>query len=452
MLRKTRWRIRLRGGLVKEELISMLFKNITILDDNYNAAENMYVGIKGDTIDYIGKEEPKEDYGESYDGKGKLLMSGFYNVHAHTPMTLMRGYGENMSLQDWLTKLIFPFEDKLNGDAVYAGMLLGIAESLRFGIVSTTDMYYFGDDMARAILETGVKNNLGRGVVNFSEEGDINDLIGFQETKHLFDTYHKAGNGRLKVDVSLHAEYTSNPKTALHLANYMKSVGANMHVHVSETQFEHEECKKRHGLTPIQYLNKQGIFDTKATAAHCVWLEGEDFDIVAEKGVTVASCPISNLKLASGVCNVPLLLSKGVNVAIGTDSVASNNSLNMIEEMKVFAIANKGKQFDPTLITPEETLRAATFAGARSQGRDDCGKLAAGFKADLIVMDLNQPNMHPVHNLANNLVYSASGSDVLLTMVDGKVLYKNGEYLTLDIEKAIFEAEKSTKRILGELK
>lgn len=432
--------------------MTMLFKNITILDENFDARQNMYVGIKGDSIDYIGTEEPKGDYGAAYDGIGKLLMSGFFNSHAHTPMTLMRGYGENMSLQDWLTKRIFPFEEKLRGEDVYAGMLLGIAESLRFGIVSTTDMYYFGDDMARAILESGVKNNLGRGVVNFSEEGEINDLQGFRETKQYFEAYHNEGNGRLKVDVSLHGEYTSNPKTALHLAEYMKSVGANMHVHVSETRFEHEECKKRHGLTPVQYLNKHGIFDTRATAAHCVWLEGEDFDIMAAKGVTAASCPISNLKLASGVCNVPLLLEKGVNVAIGTDSVASNNSLNMIEEMKVFAIANKGKQYDPTLITPVDTLRAATMAGAKAQGRDDCGKLAVGFKADLIVVDLSQPNMHPVHNLANNLVYSASGSDVLLTMVDGKVLYRNGEYLTIDIEKAIFDADQSTKRILGELK
>jgi 5-methylthioadenosine/S-adenosylhomocysteine deaminase len=429
----------------------MLFKNITILDENFIAREGMYVGIKNDTIDYIDTTEPTENYGESYDGRGKLLMSGFYNSHAHTSMTLMRGYGENMSLQDWLTKRIFPFEEKLNGEAVYAGTLLGIAESLRFGIVSTTDMYYFGDDMARAILESGVKNNLGRGVVNFSED-DIELLPGFQETKHLFDTYHNEGNGRLKVDVSLHGEYTSNPKTARHLAEYMKSVGANMHVHVSETQFEHEECKKRHGMTPVQYLSEQGIFDTSATAAHCVWIEGEDFDILAEKGVTVASCPVSNLKLASGVCNIPFLLGKGVNVAIGTDSVASNNSLNLIEEMKFFAVANKGKQYDPTLITPVETLRAATYAGAKAQGRKDCGKLVAGMKADLIILDLSQPNMHPVHNLANNIVYSASGSDVLLTMVDGEVLYKNGEYLTLDIEKTVFEAEKATKRILGELK
>ncbi len=429
----------------------MLFKNITILDENFIAKDNMFVGIKGEIIDYIGTEEPIENYGESYDGKGKLLMSGFFNAHAHTPMTLMRGYGENMSLQDWLTKRIFPFEDKLDGNAVYAGMLLGIAESLRFGIISTTDMYYFCDEMARAILESGVKNNLGRGVANFSED-NIELLPGFQETKHSFETYHNEGNGRLKVDVSLHAEYTSNPKTARCLAEYAKLVGANMHVHVSETEFEHEECKKRHGLTPVQYLNKQQIFDTPATAAHCIWIEGEDFDILAEKGVTVASCPVSNLKLASGVCNVPLLLKKGITVAIGTDSVASNNSLNMMEEMKFFAVANKGKQYDPTLITPIETLKAATIAGAKAQGREDCGKLAIGFKADLIVLDLTKPNMHPIHNLANNIVYSASGSDVLLTMVDGKVVYHNGEYLSIDIEKAIYQAEKATKRILGELK
>ena len=429
----------------------MLFKNITILDEDFIPRENMYVGIKGEIIDYIGNVEPEIDYGESYDGQGKLLMSGFYNAHAHTPMTLLRGYGENLSLQDWLTKRIFPFENKLNGDSVYAGMLLGIAESLRFGIVSSTDMYYFCDDMANAVLESGVKNNLSRGVVNFTED-DIDLLPGFIETKHLFENYHNEGNGRLKVDVSLHAEYTSNPKTAEHLAKYAVQTGANIHVHVSETQFEHNECKKKYGMTPVQYLNNYGIFDTKATAAHCVWLENEDFDILADKGVTVASCPVSNLKLASGVCNVPLLLSKGVNVTIGTDSVSSNNSLNMIEEMKFFTVVNKGKQLDPTLITPVDALRAATIAGAKSQGREDCGKLAIGFKADLIVLDLSNANMYPVHNMVTNIVYSASGSDILLTMVDGKVLYKNGEYLTIDLEKAIYNAEKETKRILGELK
>jgi 5-methylthioadenosine/S-adenosylhomocysteine deaminase len=428
----------------------MLFKNITILDENFMTRENMFVGIKGDTIDYIGSKQPIEDYGEDYDGQGKALMSGFFNAHAHTPMTLMRGYGENLALPDWLNK-IFAFEDHLDKDAVYYGMLLGIAESLKYGIVSSTDMYYFCDDMARAILESGAKNNLGRGVVNFTGQ-DIYTMPGFLETKYLFESYHNTGNGRLRIDVSLHAEYTSNPDTARKLAEYAKEVGANMHVHVSETQSEHEECKQRHnGLTPAQYLNSMGIFDNKTTAAHCVWVEEQDIELFQAKGVTVASCPISNSKLASGVLNIPHLLSKGVNVAIGTDSAASNNNLNFMEDIKFFALINKGKEYNPKLITPQEALYAATFAGAKSQGRYDCGKLAKGFKADLIVVDLLQPNMRPIHNLASNMVYAASGNDIVLTMVDGKVLYKHGEYLTIDIEKTIFAVEKATNRILGEL-
>lgn len=430
----------------------MLFKDITVLDDHCVTKQHQYVGIMGDKIQYIGDKMPQTDYGEMYEGKNKLLMSGFYNTHAHTPMMPMRGYGENLMLQDWLNQRIFPFEAELNGNTVYYSMLLGIAESLRFGIVSTTDMYYFCDDMVKAVIESGVKNNIGRGLTNFTDQ-DLDSLPAFQETKSLFEQYHKAADGRIIVDVSLHAEYTSNPKTVEQLANYMNSVGAGMHVHVSETTLEHEECKQRHdGLTPVRYLNQYGVFDTRATAAHCVWVDEEDMEILSQKGVTVASCPISNMKLSSGVCNVPALLKKGINVAIGTDSVASNNSLNFIEEMKFFAIANKEKRADPTLITPQETIYAATTAGAKSQGREDCGKLAVGMKADLIVLDLSQPNMYPIHNLANNIVYSASGSDILLTMVDGKVLYKNGEYLTIDVEKAIFETEKETARILTELK
>ncbi|MEG1930177.1 MAG: amidohydrolase [Anaerovorax sp.] len=428
----------------------MLFKNITILDENLEKQENMYVGIKGREIQYIGNEMPKELYGEQYEGRGKMLMSGFYNAHGHSPMMLMRGYGENMVLQDWLDKRIFPFEAKLTGDAVYWATSLAMAESLKFGIISTSDMYYFCEDMVRAVAESGAKNNICRSIVNFSDQG-IDELSAFQEAKDLFQRYHNAEMGRIKIDMSLHGEYTSNPKTVKQLADYTKKIGTGMQVHISETQFEHEECKKRHGLTPTQYLNDLGLLDSRTTAAHCVWVENEDFDILKEKGVTVASCPVSNMKLASGICNVPKLHEMGINVAIGTDSVASNNSLNFLEEMKVFAIAGKTRNNNPTLVTPIETLRAATIGGAKSQGRKNCGKLAVGCKADLIVMNLMSPNMQPIHDLANNVVYSANGSDVILTMVDGKVLYEDGAYKTIDVEKAIYHVNQETDRILGEL-
>lgn len=428
----------------------MLFKNISILDENFEIKHHMNVGTDGVHIDYIGSELPEKDYGRVYEGEGKLLMCAFYNAHGHSAMALMRGYGENMVLQDWLNKRIFPFEDKLDSNSVYWGTLLSMAESMRFGIVSTSDMYYFIDDMVKATLDSGMKGNISRAIVNF-DDSDVWQLPSMQEMKRTFEAYHNTEGERIKMDVSIHAEYTSRPSAVTAVSEYGKEAGTRMHIHVSETRSEHEECKQRHGKTPIQYFNDLGAFDLPAIAAHCVWIEGEDFDIIKEKGVTVAANPISNLKLASGVCNVPELLKRGINVAIGTDSVASNNSLNFFEEMKVFAMISKMMYHDPTVVTPEQTLRAATRGGALAQGREDCGLLKEGFRADLIVVDVDKPNMYPVHNMINNLVYSASGTDVVLTMADGKVLYENGEYLTLDICRTIREAENATQKILSML-
>lgn len=425
----------------------MLFNNITLIDEDIRVRENMYVGTKGAYIDYVGEEKPQEDYGEVYEGKNKLLLAGFVNAHAHSPMTLMRGYGENMNLQDWLNKKIFPFEANLNEESVYYGTLLAMAESMANGIVSTSDMYYFSEAMSRAILESGTKNNLSRSITNFSD-ANLWDLESAGEMRALYETMNGAGDGRLLIDMSLHAEYTSNPKTVAQLAEYTREIGANMQVHVSETLSEHEGCKEKYGMTPVAYLNSHGLFDTRTTAAHCVHIEGEDYDILKEKGVVVAVNPVSNMKLGSGVCNVPALLEKGVHIALGTDSVASNNSLDFIEEMKVMAIGTAMMYPDLVRVTPEDALRSATAGGAFSQGREDCGKLAVGYRADLITVDTSGPAMHPVHSIINNLVYSAGGRDVSMTMVDGKVLYKDGEYTTIDLERVVFETEKWTDEIL----
>lgn len=429
----------------------MLFKNITILNENLEIKKEQYVSVKGDKIEYIGDKPPEDVSGREYDGKGKLLMSGFYNAHAHSPMTLMRGYGENMALQDWLTKKIFPFEDKLDSNAVYWGTMLAMAESLRYGIVSTSDMYYFCEDMAEAVAECGAKSNISRSITNITGE-DPQSLVSMKENREFYEKYNNTAGGRIKVDMSLHGEYTSNPETAMALADCAREAGdVIMHVHLSETKLEHEECKQRHGMTPAEYMEKMGLFDVPAIAAHCVYAEDDDLDIFRAKGVTVATNPVSNMKLASGVCNASKVIEKGVNLAIGTDSVASNNSLDFIEEMKTLAIGNKVFFNDPTLLTPKEALRAATAGGAAAQGRHDCGALKEGNKADLIVLDISGPNMHPVHNLINNIVYSSSGRDVIMTMVDGKVLYENGIYSAIDMEKTIYEVEKATEKILERL-
>lgn len=429
----------------------MLFKEITILNKDFETEENMYVGVNGDTVEYIGKDKPAKDFGQEYDGKNRILMPGFYNAHAHSPMALMRGYGENLVLQDWLNTRIFPFEDKLNSNAVYWGTMLCMAESLRFGIVSSSDMYYFIPDMVQAVADSGAKSNISRSVAN-PMGMPFHQLPSIKEAEDSIRLYNGYADGRVIMDTSIHAEYTTNEETVRGLAAITKEHNLIMHVHASETKLEHEECKARHGgLTPVQYFNQCGLFDTKALAAHCVWCEGEDFDILKDKNVTVAINPISNLKLASGISNGPKMMKMGINVAIGTDSVSSNNSLNFLEEVKTFATIAKVRADDPTVITPKEALAAATRNGALGQGRVDCGVLQEGFKADLIALRTDVPNMHPIHNLANNIVYAAAGSDIALTMVDGKILYKDGEYTTIDIEKTIFETEKATAEILKQL-
>ena len=432
----------------------MLFKDIQMIDPAFRVLDGMTVAVRDGAIAYIGPWEglpASEGWGEVYDGRGRLLIPGMYNTHGHTPMTLQRGFGENMTLQDWLTKKIFPFEEKVTPDDLYYAHLLGVAEMLRFGTVSITDMYFYGDSMARAILDSGFKSNMSIAVTNFDDE-PYEKHPKYRESIELFEKYHLGGGGRFRLDLSLHAEYTSTPKVAAGLAAHCKSLGLHMHVHLSETKLEHEECKaRREGKTPARYMHDLGLFDSPTTAAHCVWAEDEDLDILAAKGVTIASNPVSNLKLASGVFPAAKAMARGVNIGLGTDSVASNNNLNMFEELKLYAILHKAVAHDPTLITPEQAFACATINGARSQGRDDCGSIAVGNRADLVVIDTEAPNMQPSHNPLYNLVYAATGGEVLLTMVDGAVLYREGTWPTLDIDEIRKRVDASCRRIRKEL-
>lgn len=253
--------------------------------------------------------------------------------------------------------------------------------------------------------------------------------------------------------MSLHAEYTSDEETARGLAEVSKELGAGMHVHVSETMTEHEECKKRHGgKSPVEYLAGCGIFDQPAIAAHCVWIEGKDYEILKNKGVTIATNPVSNMKLASGMADVWTMMDKGISVAIGTDSVASNNNLNMFEEMKTMVLASKIKREDPVAVTPVQAFEAATVKGALAQQREDTGLIKQGYKADLVMLRTDSPNMTPVHDMMTNLVFSADPSDILMTVIDGRVVYDHGEFPTLDMERISFGVNKEKNRILDELR
>lgn len=428
----------------------MLFGNISIVDENFEIRENMYVGTRDDKIVYVGCEKPAESFGEELDGDKKVLLPGFVNAHTHSPMTLLRGYAENLPLHRWLNEKVFPFEDRLNCDRAYWGTTLSIAEMLMCGTTSFSDMYFFTDGVMRAAIDARAKLNYSRSIVSFDDTPFLeNDRA--KEGIYAVENFHNTQNGRIKVDMCLHAEYTNTLRTIEEYAEYIKGRGLISHIHLSETKSEHEACKQKYGKTPARLFYDAGVMDTPSLFAHCVWIEDSDIELFKEKGASVAHCPASNLKLGSGVCDTYKLMQSGVNVAIGTDSASSNNSLDIIKEMYLAALLPKGMQSRAEIVSPAEVLKMATRNGALAQGREDCGLIKEGFKADLCVIDLNRANMYPDYDVMNNIVYSSSKSDVVLTMVDGEVLYRNGEFKYIDVEKAGFECNRIVKEVVKEL-
>lgn len=429
----------------------MLFSDITVIDENFNVLPHRYVGVKGDKIAYISDKKPMDSYGEEYCGKNKLLIPAFYNAHSHLPMCLMRGYGENLPLMTWLQGRIFPFEKHLTDADIYNGCMMGITEMLRYGIAATQEMYLSYEPLCQAVIDSGIKAAVSKSC-SWMDNTDYFDLPIFGETVDAIKKYNGAESGRLKVEFSLHAEYTSTEKIAKGIAEAAAKYNSSMHVHVAETKGEVNICRRRHQRrSPVKYLADCGIFDIPAVAAHCVYVDGEDIEILKSHNVSVATCPKSNAKLASGICKTSELINAGINVAIGTDSVASNNNLNMIEEMRFFNLLQKAKTLDPTVITSAQTLYAATRAGALAQGRADSGFIKEGFKADIAVLNLDEVYLKPAYNVLDNLIFSASGNDVVLTMADGRVLYRDGDYPTLDYEKIEYNFENSRQRILDQV-
>ena len=433
----------------------MLFSNIGIIDEQFAYRPHQWVGTEGTRIAYVGSEPPAPAdaarFGEVYDGTDRLLMPAFYNAHAHAPMTLLRGYSENLPLQRWLTESVWPFEEKMTAEDNYWGTLLACAEMARYGCVGFSDMYFHTRERARAVIESGLKANLCETEI-FAEEKPLRECAIYGTYEELIPELHGAADGRIRLDYNIHAEYTSFPQQCADMAQVAREHGLRIHLHASETRTEHEECKQRHdGLTPLQYFDRMGVLDAGCIAAHCVWAEPADIELLAEKGTFVAANPASNMKLGSGFAPIPAMLAAGVHVCLGTDGVASNNNHDMLQDLYLLALIYKGAACDPTAVTPAEALRAATREGALAQGRDDCGLVKEGFRADLTVLDVSGPSWFPATNPACNLVFAGHGSDVVLTMSDGQVIYRDGMYPTVDVERAKAEVSARTQRIIGEL-
>ncbi|MBQ3106627.1 MAG: amidohydrolase, partial [Eggerthellaceae bacterium] len=391
------------------------------------------------------------DYGEVYDGSGKLLMPALYNAHAHAPMTLLRGYAENLPLQAWLNDMVWPFEAKMTPEDNYWATLLACAEMARYGVVGFSDMYYCTDERVKAITEAGLKANLCEGLLAFEPKPYAEYPI-CAANEEFVRKYHGFDEGRILMDYNIHAEYTSNPQVCADIAAIAKEKGLRIHLHASETQSEHEECKQRHGgMTPLRYFESLGVLDVPVTAAHCVWVDEGDLQIMRDRGVFVACNPASNMKLASGFAPIPKMLEMGVNVCLGTDGMASNNNHDMFQDMYLMGLIYKGAALDPAVVTPKQVIAAATRIGALSQGREDCGLVREGMKADLCGLDVTGPSWAPMTDPLTNVVYAEHGSDVVLTLCDGRVVYRDGAWSGIDVERAKAEVAARCKRIASEV-
>lgn len=429
-----------------------LLKNAAVLSTDehgdFKVIKNGSLGINGDLIDYIGNCPQESEYDEVRDMKGAILMPGLVNAHGHGPMTLLRGAGSGLALQDWLNNAIFPIEDKMKPEDIAAGERWAVAEMLRSGTTLVSEMYDFPYASAGVLKDSGIKANVCRVGLSFSDTAEIPPRR-FDECVEFVENWNDE-TGRVQADFCIHSEYLTNEGFVRRIAEANAGLHKTVNVHVSETRKEHEECKERHnGLTPIQYLERCGILEERTYAAHCVWVTDEDLEIMAAKNTTVVHNPSSNCKLASGFARIPVMLDRGVNVAIGTDGVASNNNLNMFEELHLAALISKCTVLDPTVTPAETILKMATVNGARALGRYDTGELKTGKKADIIAISMDAPHMYPAFDIPNLLVYSAQGSDVIMTMVDGNILYDNGIYTTVDVEMAKREMELAIGRLMS---
>lgn len=396
------------------------------------------VHVVGNRIEYAGEaaNAPPFVADETIDGSGCLCMPGLVNLHTHTPMTYLRSVGGDLSLDDWLHKAIFPLEKQWDAQLIRTATDLGCMEMIRFGTTTFNDMYFYTDEIAEAVKKSGMRALLGHGIVDFDES--CADMV---EGVRMAEKWHHGANDRIRFSLAPHSEGATTPTLLRKVAQTAKSMGLVVHTHVSETDFDLQECIKRRGATPPAYLEQIGLLDGPVIAAHCVWFNDADIEIFQKHGVTIAHNPISNLKLASGIAPIAKMLKQGCKVALGTDGVASNNNLNLWEEIKLMPMLQKGNMLDPLVVSPAETFAAATVVGAKAIGYDDLGLLKPGYLADLILLDLQVPHMAPTIDLEANLIYAAQGSDVRLTMVDGKILYRDGVFTTLNRQQLLAQAE-----------
>ncbi|HAS74010.1 MAG TPA: N-ethylammeline chlorohydrolase [Clostridiales bacterium UBA8960] len=419
----------------------VLIKNVKILT-MASQSQTVFsgdIGIEDQRILFVESENSHASKSfvadKTIDGTNHLAMPGLINAHTHMGMSLLRNYADDLPLMTWLNEKIWPVEANLTDEDIYFGTMLSIAELIRSGCTTFRDMYFKEEEVAKATTKSGLRANLGLGLVGVTDPE--NQL--FDKVKALHASLHNSANGRIRIEVAPHSPYTCSGaylKTASELA---QELDTPLHIHLSESLVEVEESIKQLGKTPIQHVRDLGVFNARTSGAHCVHLMEQDFEILKTNQVSVLYNPSSNLKLGNGFANIGRMLKEGINVAIGTDGSSSNNNQNLFEEMHLGALVNKGIEADPTALPAYKMLEIATIGGAKALGiEQEVGTLEPGKKADLILIDLNKPHLTPHHDYVAMLVYSAAGSDVSHMICDGAVIMENYQIKTFD-ESAIIE-------------
>jgi 5-methylthioadenosine/S-adenosylhomocysteine deaminase len=378
------------------------------------------------------------------DGSDHLCMPGLVNCHTHAAMTLLRSFADDLPLMEWLSTKIWPAEERLTGEDVYWATLLSIVEMVRSGTTTFNDMYFFMDDAARAVEKAGARAVLARGLIGNGPGAEQ----ALEESRSFLNRWQGGAGGRINVWLGPHAPYTCPPEYLIKVLQVAEEFQTGIHIHVAETVDEVEQIQKQYGKTPVAYLNDLGVFRVPVLAAHCVHLTEADIATMAERSVAVAHNPESNMKLASGIAPVSAMRRSGITVGLGTDGASSNNNLDMFEEMRTAALLHKVANQDPLVLPALEVLAMATRDGARALGLDSqVGVLEPGYKADLILVDLNQAHLCPRHNLEAHMVYAARGADVDTVIIDGQLVLDGRRMLTIDEDEVRREVEARAMRL-----
>ena len=401
-----------------------------------------YLGITDGKIVFLSKQPPKEAPKTIIEGTGMVAIPGLINCHTHLATSVLRSFTDDLGNTEALQALLQK-EAKMDSRCAKAAALLSIAECLRFGVTSVSDLYYYPNATAEAVAQSGIKANLALSSYRFidpSEDFDFETDEQCQELVKVVDKWHGFDDGRVKIDAGIYAEYTSNYKLWEGLAGYAAEKGIGMQLHLAETQSEVDSCQERTGMGPGELLNCHNLFAVPTTAAGCTYLESGERKLLGKKKVTAVATPLSAYK--SGQRSTPILESvqSGMNVALGTGGAIECGNLDMFEVMRFAAMSARQESGNPAALPASAALMMATVTGAQAQGRArECGMLQVGMDADIALLDFSAPHLMPCHNVLNGLVWSAKGGDVAMTMVRGKILYQNGQFPTIDLKEVVEE-------------